>query len=226
MSDNASLYRTLISTSRFLADFSHPEPHLALANHQALLHLWGQLSPTRRCRLLLVASWAARDTQAARGTFHEDRFAHELIDAARKWTADNEGGSLDQFCDGLHPAFFACTWLTSETNNNLSLTVFLSLAVLLSAGDNNGAVVNSGDFVWLRHTDGRHVLDSEGSPVNFEITSVDTLAAGTWYLLATDHPAGHEIFSGWYPRHRVTRPREEMRQRQNTAAGAPSGDAA
>ncbi|GCD35715.1 hypothetical protein OEIGOIKO_03461 [Streptomyces chrestomyceticus JCM 4735] len=134
MSDHASLHRTLITTSRFLADFSHPDPHLVLANHRALLHLWGQLSPTRRCRLLLVASWAARNAQAVRGTFHEDRFAHELIDATRKWTADKPGGSLEQFCDGVHPAFLACTWLTCKANNELSLLVFLSLAVLLSAG--------------------------------------------------------------------------------------------
>ncbi|MFI9228597.1 hypothetical protein [Streptomyces rimosus] len=138
MTDNTSLQRTLITTSRFLADFSHPEPHLALANHRALLHLWGQLPPNRRCRLLLVASWAARDTAAVRGTFHEDRFAHELIDATRKWAVTNQDGSLDQFCNGIHPAFYACTWLTSEVNNELSLLVFLFLAVLLSAGDSGG----------------------------------------------------------------------------------------
>ncbi|MEU7158527.1 hypothetical protein [Streptomyces chrestomyceticus] len=132
MTDNASLHRTLITTSRFLADFSHPEPHLALANHRALLHLWGQLSPSRRCRLLLVAAWAARDTQAVRGTFREDRFAHELIGATRKWLATNQGSSLDQFCHDIHPAYLACTWLTSEADNALSLLVFLSLAVLLS----------------------------------------------------------------------------------------------
>ncbi|WP_030660324.1 hypothetical protein [Streptomyces rimosus] len=64
--------------------------------------------------------------------------------------------------------------------------------------------MNPGDPVWLRHTDGRHILDAEGLPVTFEITAVDAIADNTWYRLTTDHPTAHEIFSGRYTRHRIT----------------------
>ncbi|MEU7158528.1 hypothetical protein [Streptomyces chrestomyceticus] len=64
--------------------------------------------------------------------------------------------------------------------------------------------MNPGDPVWLRYTNGHHVLDAEGLPVTFQITAVDAIAATTWYRLATDHPTAHEIFSGWYIRHRIT----------------------
>lgn len=56
-----------------------------------------------------------------------------------------------------------------------------------------------GDPVWLRHADGRHVLDVEGLPVAFEITAVDALATSTWYRLTTDHPTANEIFSAGTP---------------------------
>jgi hypothetical protein len=64
--------------------------------------------------------------------------------------------------------------------------------------------VNQGEYVWLRQDNGRHLTDSAGTPIRFEIGGVDSTPSGTWYLLSTPHPTAQDIFGGWHTGQRLT----------------------